>query len=78
MIPNEGSVMKEINLKLEKEVNLEPKIIQVPYIIITSPYALVSDFKGTRNVLIVSRKKLLLYWIYKITGIKWFLNQYTK
>ena len=51
--------MEELNLKIETEtVKVEPGYITVPWISITSPYALVCDSKGCRNVRIVSRKKL--------------------
>lgn len=71
--------MEKTNLHLEtKEVKIEPVIINVPWISITSPYALVCDSYGSRRIRIVSRKKLFFYWMWKITSIKWFVKQYTK
>lgn len=67
----------EINLTLEtKEV--KTGIVYIPYILINPPYILLHDKDGSRKVWIANKTKIILYYLYKFTKIKWFIKQYNK
>jgi hypothetical protein len=75
---NDIEVIPEINIQLESK-NVESKIIYMPWIIINPPYMLVSGYgQKTRRVWTKSKKKIILYYLYRITHIKYFLTQYNK
>jgi hypothetical protein len=67
----------QINLKLESR-EVQGKVVHVPWKIIETPYMILSDRNGTRRVWIKSKKKIILYYLHKITRIEWFINQYLK
>ena len=66
-----------INITIE-EKTVEGKIIKIPYILVETPYAIYSDKDGTRKIWIKSKKKIVLYYLHKITGIKWFIKKYNE
>jgi len=66
-----------IDLKLEtKEV--KGGIVYVPWIIVETPYMIISDRNGTRKVWTKNKKKIALWFLYKITRIKWFIRKYNE
>ena len=66
-----------IDLKIEtKEV--KGGVIHVPWMIIETPYMIFSDRHGTRKIWTKDKIKITLYYLYKITRIKWFINKYNK
>jgi len=66
-----------IDLRLEtKEV--KSGLIYVPWIIIETPYMILSDKNGTRKIWAENKWKIVLYYLYKVTGIKWFIKKYNK
>jgi hypothetical protein len=66
-----------IDLKLEtKEV--KSGIIYVPWIIVETPYMIFSDKNGTRKIWTKNKKKIVLWFLYKITRIKWFIKKYNE
>jgi hypothetical protein len=66
-----------IDLKLEtKEV--KSGIIYVPWIIVETPYMIFSDKNGTRKIWTKNKKKIILWYLYKITRIKWFIKKYNE
>jgi hypothetical protein len=67
----------EINLKLETRT-VESKIVYTPYILLTTPYMILSDKDGTRKVWIKDKKKIIFYYLYKFTRIKWFIKKYNE
>lgn len=66
-----------IDLKLESK-QIEGKIINVPWIIFETPYMIISDKNGTRKVWTKDKIKIILYYLYKITSIKWFIHKYNE
>ena len=66
-----------IDLKLESK-QIEGKIIHVPWIIVETPYMIFSDKNGTRKIWTKNKKKIILYYLYKITKIKWFIRKYNE
>jgi hypothetical protein len=66
-----------IDLKLESK-QIEGKIIHVPWIIVETPYMIISDKNGTRKVWTKDKIKIILYYLYKITSIKWFIHKYNE
>jgi hypothetical protein len=74
--PDEDKI-PEIDLKMESK-EVKSGVIYVPYRIINTPYMMISDKDGTRRVWNTSKKKILLYYLYKFTRITWFINQYLK
>lgn len=66
-----------LDLKLEtKEV--QGKAIYVPWLMVNPPYLLVSDRQGTRRVWIKNKKKIILYYLFRLTGRKWFYKKYVE
>jgi len=66
-----------IDLKLESK-QIEGKIIHVPWIIVETPYLIFSDKNGTRKIWTKNKKKIVLWFLYKITRIKWFIKKYNE
>jgi|688.fasta_scaffold567273_2 hypothetical protein len=66
-----------IDLKLESK-QIEGKIIHVPWIIVETPYMIFSDKNGTRKIWTKNKKKIVLWFLYKITRIKWFIKKYNE
>ena len=78
MLSKENSEnIPEIKVDLESK-EIKSGIVMVPYILVTTPYATISDKNGTRKVWIKSKQKIFLYYAYQITRIKWFIKQYNK
>ena len=78
-MPNKKNFVEipKINLDLESK-EIKPGIVKVPYILVTTPYMIVSDKDGTRKVWIKSKRKIFLYYAYQLTRIKWFIKMYNK
>ena len=66
-----------IDLKLESK-QIEGKIIHMPWIIVETPYMIFSDKNGTRKIWTKNKKKIVLWFLYKITRIKWFIKKYNE
>ena len=66
-----------INLKMEtKEV--KGGVVHTPWMIIETPYITLSDKDGTRKIWTKDKKKIILWYLYKITRIKWFIKKYNE
>jgi hypothetical protein len=66
-----------LDLKLEtKEV--KGGVIYVPWMIIETPYMTLSDKDGTRKIWTKNKWKIVLYYLYKVTRIKWIIKKYNK
>lgn len=66
-----------IDLKMTtKEV--KGKMIKVPYIVVETPYITISDKDGERKVWTSNKTKIILYYLWRVTGIKWFVKKYNK
>ena len=74
---NEETKIPEINLNL-KSKTIEGGSIYVPYVLVSTPYMMVSDCHGTRKVWIKSKRKIILYYLYKLTKILWFIKKYNQ
>jgi hypothetical protein len=69
----------ELNLKVEtKTVEAKTGIIRAPYVLVTTPYMILSDKNGTRRVWTINKNKIILYYLYRITKIKWFIKKYNE
>jgi uncharacterized membrane protein len=66
-----------LNIKLEERV-VESKIVYTQWIVIETPYMIFSDKNGTRKIWTKNKKKIVLYYLHKITGIKWFIKKYNE
>jgi hypothetical protein len=66
-----------IDLKIETK-EIKGGIIYVPWMVIETPYIIFSDRHGTRKIWTKDKIKITLYYLYKITRIKWFINKYNK
>ena len=66
-----------INITLEERV-VEPKVIYSPWVIIETPYMVFVDKNGKRKVWTKNKKRIVLYYLYQITRIKWFLKKYNE
>ncbi len=66
-----------IDLKMEtKEV--KGGIVYTPWMVIETPYIIYSDKNGTRKIWTKNKKKIVLWFLYKITRIKWFIKKYNE
>jgi hypothetical protein len=74
---DDNGTIPEIDLKIETK-EIKSGIVYAPYVIITTPYMIVSDKNGTRKVWTKDKKKIILYYLYKFTRIKWFINKYNE
>ena len=76
---NTKDQIPEIDLKLEtKTVEAKTRVLRSPYVLVTTPYAIVSDEYGTRRVWIRNKRSIILYYLYKITRIEWFIKKYNE
>jgi hypothetical protein len=66
-----------LNIKIEERI-VESKIVYTPWIFIETPYMIFSDKNGTRKIWTKNKKKIVLYYLHKITGIKWFIKKYNE
>jgi uncharacterized membrane protein len=66
-----------LNVKLEERI-VESKAVYTPWIFIETPYMIFSDKNGTRKIWTKNKKKIVLYYLYQITGIKWFIKKYNE
>lgn len=66
-----------IDLKMEtKEV--KGKMIQAPYILVETPYITLSDKDGERKIWTKNKTKIILFYLWRVTGINWFVKKYNK
>jgi hypothetical protein len=66
-----------IDLKMEtKEV--KGGIVYTPWMVIETPYMILSDKNGTRKLWSKNKKKIVLWFLYKITRIEWFIKKYNE
>ena len=66
-----------IDLKMEtKEV--KGGIVYTPWMVIETPYIIYSDKNGTRKIWTNNKKKIILWYLYKITRIDWFIKKYNE
>jgi hypothetical protein len=66
-----------IDLKIEtKEV--KGGIVYTPWMVIETPYIIYSDKNGTRKIWTKNKKKIVLWFLYKITRIEWFIKKYNE
>ena len=74
---NKEEEIPTINLKLEtKEV--KSRVVKTDWIIVETPYMILSDKNGNRRIWTNSKKKIILYYLWRITRIKWFVKKYNK
>ena len=66
-----------LNIKMEERI-VESKVVYTPWIVIETPYMIFSDKNGTRKIWTKNKKKIVLYYLHKITGIKWFIKKYNE
>jgi hypothetical protein len=62
-----------INLKMETK-ELKSGLIYVPYVMFETPYMIFSNKDGTQKIWTKDKKKIILWYLYKITKIKWFIK----
>ena len=66
-----------IDLKLEtKEV--KSGFVKTDWITVETPYMIFADKNGIRRIWTNSKKKIILYYLWRITRIKWFVKKYNK
>ena len=66
-----------LNIKMEERI-VESKTTYTSWIVIETPYMIFSDKNGTRKIWTKNKKKIVLYYLHKITGIKWFIKKYNE
>lgn len=59
---NTKDQIPEIDLKLETRT-VESKIVYAPFIMVETPYMILSDSDGTRRVWTRNKKKIALYYL---------------
>ena len=71
------SDIPEINLKMESKI-INAKSIKTKWIVFEPPYLILVDEYGEKKVWSKNKKKLILWFLYKITNIKFFLIKYNE
>lgn len=66
-----------VDLKLET-IEVKGKVIHTPWIVVETPYVILSDKNGTSKIWTNNKKKIILYYLWRITRIDWFVNKYNK
>jgi hypothetical protein len=66
-----------IDLKI-KSVEVKGGVVYTPWIIIEPPYMIFSDNDGKRKIWTKNKWKIVLYYLYKVTRVKWFIHKYNK
>ena len=66
-----------IDLKLET-IEVKGKVIHTSWILVETPYMILSDKNGTSKIWTNNKKKIILYYLWRITRIDWFVNKYNK
>ena len=66
-----------IDLKLET-IEVKGKVIHTSRIVVETPYMILSDKNGTRRIWTNNKKKIILYYLWRMTRIKWFVKKYNK
>lgn len=69
--------MPTLDLKLETKT-IKTGVIHVPYIMYEPPYMILMDKDGTRKIWTNDKIKIVLYYLYKVTRIKWFIKKYNQ
>lgn len=76
---NEDNKIPELNLKMEtRTVEAKTGVLRTPYVLVTTPYMILSDKDGTRRVWTRNKRSIILYYLYKITRIEWFIKKYNE
>ena len=66
-----------IDLKIEtKEV--KGGIVKTNWIIVETPYMILSDKNGVSKIWTNNKTKIILYYLWRITKIEWFVKKYNK
>jgi len=63
-----------IDLKLET-IEVKGKVIHTPWIVVETPYMILSDKNGTRKIWTNNKKKIILYYLWRITRTKCYIQQ---
>ena len=66
-----------IDLKMETR-EVKGKVVHTPYMFVETPYMIFSDKNGTRRIWTNNKKKIILYYLWRITRINWFIKKYNK
>jgi hypothetical protein len=79
----DGNTEEEITLELEKIIERrlsedKNKIVYLPFVLIQRPYILLSDKNGARKIWEKDKLKIVLYYLWRITKIKWFVKKYNQ
>lgn len=71
------NITPEVTIKLYSK-KIESKVIHTKWTIINTPYMIFYDGEKTRRMYIKNKKKIILYYLYRLTGIKWFIKKYNE
>lgn len=74
---NKEKEIPTIDLEM-KTINVESGFVYCPYILINTPYIILCDKDGVRKVWTKNKLKIILYYLFEITHIKWFILKYNK
>jgi hypothetical protein len=66
-----------VDLKLET-MEVKGNVIHTPWIVVETPYMILSDKNGTRKIWTNNKKKIILYYLWRITRIDWFVKKYNQ
>lgn len=54
------------------------KLVNSPITLVQRPYILLSDKNGTRKIWEKDKLKIVLYYLWRMTKIKWFVKKYNQ
>jgi hypothetical protein len=74
---DDQKIIPTLDLKTEtKEV--KGKAVQVPWMVITTSYLILSDGNVKRRIWTKDKWKIVLYYLYRITRIEFFIKKYNQ
>ena len=74
---NNEKEIPTIDLKMET-IEVKGKVFHTPYMVVETPYMIFSDKNGTKRIWTNNKKKIILYYLWRITRINWFIKKYNK
>ena len=76
---NNEKEIPTIDLKIEtKEVKVDVGYVKTNWTIVETPYMILCDKNGVSKIWTNNKKKIILYYLWRITKIEWFVKKYNK
>ena len=57
---------------------VKSRVNKTNWMVVEPPYIILLDKNGVRRIWTNSKKKIILYYLWRITRIEWFIKKYNK